>query len=368
MGRRRHARGRAARPDGRRGERRDARARLGRPRGRGQGAGPARRALSGARARRAAAPPPARRGAREPRAPRPRPRAEASRPRDERRALRAAARQGPLRRAHVHPPPHAPRRGRDEAPRRARAAPEVRRRHAGALLGPAGRPRGERGARVAPVVHARGPRLPFSRLPAPGGRDAVVASQARHVGGRARALPPAHDEGAGAARKGAEPHREAGPRGLLPDRLGHRELLQEREHPRAGARLGREQRRLLRALDHGGRPGPDGAPLRAFPLGGARRVARHRPRPPLRGSAGEGHPARLLDVRRARRRDDGERHHVPRPLGRARDGEGRRLRAGPGRHAREAPRALQPSASTATARATFPRRWPPRASTLSRRA
>ena len=41
----------------------------------------------------------------------------------------------------------------------------------------------------------------------------------------------------------------------------------------------------------------------------------------------------------ARRRDDGERHHVPRPLGRARDGEGRRLLARAGRHARQAPRA-----------------------------
>ena len=88
-------------------------------------------------------------------------------------------------------------------------------------------------------------------------------------------------------------------------------------------------------------PVQDGAPLRALPLGGARRVARHRPRPPLRRPAREGHPARLQDVRRARGRDDGERHHVPRPLGGARDGEGRRLRAGAGRHARQAPRALE---------------------------
>ena len=62
-------------------------------------------------------------------------------------------------------------------------------------------------------------------------------------------------------------------------------FCQRENDPRAGARLGRQQRRLLRALDHGGRPGEDGAALRALPLGGARRVARHRPRPARRATS-----------------------------------------------------------------------------------
>ncbi len=246
----------------------------------------ARRDLPGPPPRRAAAPPPARGGAREPRAPRPRPRAAASRPRDERRALRAAARQGPLRRADVHPPPHAPRRGRDEAPRRARAPPQVRRRHAGALRGPAGRPRGERGARARLSFTLADLGYRFPEYPLPAGE--TPSSYLRRVtweGARGR-FRPLTTKAQAQLTKELEPHREARPRGLLPHRLGHRALLPAREHPRAGARLGREQRRLLRALDHGGRPREDGAPLRALPLGGARRVARHRPRPPLRATSG----------------------------------------------------------------------------------
>ena len=43
---------------------------------------------------------------------------------------------------------------------------------------------------------------------------------------------------------------------------------------------------------------------------------------PSGGPAREGHPARLREVRPARRRHDGQRHHLPRPLGRARGGQG----------------------------------------------
>ena len=62
--------------------------------------------------------------------------------------------------------------------------------------------------------------------------------------------------------------------------------------------------------------------------------ARHRPRPPLGRRAGEGHPARLRDVRRPRRGDDGEHDHLPRPLRRARDGQGARLLGRAGRFPR----------------------------------
>ena len=114
-----------------------------------------------------------------------------------------------------------------------------------------------------------------------------------------------------------------------------------REDPRAGPRLGGQQRRLLRALDHGRRPGEDGAALRALPLRGARRVAGHRPRPALRRPARESHPARLREVRPARRGHDGERHHVPRPLLGARGRQGPRLLARAGRRALEAARQLE---------------------------
>ena len=80
-------------------------------------------------------------------------------------------------------------------------------------------------------------------------------------------------------------------------------------------------------VDHRGRSGEDGAALRALPVRGARRVAGHRPRPPFRRPARESHPARLREVRRARRGHDGERHHLSRPLRGARGRQGPRLLA-----------------------------------------
>ena len=111
-------------------------------------------------------------------------------------------------------------------------------------------------------------------------------------------------------------------------------FCQRAEHPGPGPRLGGQQRGLLRARDHRGRSGEDGAPLRALPLRGARRVAGHRPRPPLGRPAREGHPVRLPALRRARRGDDRQRHHLPRPLGGARGGQGPRLLRRAGRQAR----------------------------------
>ena len=75
---------------------------------------------------------------------------------------------------------------------------------------------------------------------------------------------------------------------------------------------------------HGRRSGGDGAALRALPLGGARRVARHRPRSAERRPARARHPARLREVRAARRGDDRQRHHLPRPQRRARGRQGAR--------------------------------------------
>ena len=99
------------------------------------------------------------------------------------------------------------------------------------------------------------------------------------------------------------------------------------EDPGAGARLGRQQRRLLRARDHRRRSRRHGAALRALPLGGARRVARHRPRPAFGRAARARDPVRVRQVRRTWRRHDGRRDHLAEPARRARDGQG----AGPRR-------------------------------------
>ena len=369
MGRRRRARRGAARPDGRRGERRDARARLGRPRGRGQGAGPSRVALPGARPRRAAAPPPARRGARRTA------RSSTSRARGgcpSSRRTACATRSGRDKdlfdaltciRHHTHL---------DAAGTKLHAGRERHLKSAAdmqALFSDLPGVLEESAAlasRLSFTLADLGYRFPEYPIP-PGETPSSYLRRVTWEGARGRFRPLTTKAQAQLTKELnlIEKLDLAGYFLIVWDIVN---FCRARAHPRAGARLGREQRRLLRALDHGGRPRPDGAPLRALPLGGARRVARHRPRPALGRPAGEGHPARLQDVRRARRRDDGERHHVPRPLGRARDGEGRRLRAGPGRHARQAPRAVQLRRVPRRRSATSRPRWPPRASTPARRA
>ena len=93
----------------------------------------------------------------------------------------------------------------------------------------------------------------------------------------------------------------------------------------AGPRLGGQQRGLLRARNHRGRRGQDGTAVRALPFRGARRMARHRSRPAQRRPAREGHPVRLSALRRTRRRDDRERHHLSHAQRRARGRQGARL-------------------------------------------
>ena len=114
---------------------------------------------------------------------------------------------------------------------------------------------------------------------------------------------------------------------LLPDRLGHRQLLPPARHPGAGPRLGRQQRRVLQPGHHRRRSGGHGAALRALPVGRARRVARHRSRSAERRSARAGHPARLREVRPARRGHDRQRHHLPRQERGARSGQGAQPRS-----------------------------------------
>ena len=80
----------------------------------------------------------------------------------------------------------------------------------------------------------------------------VEAGSARAMGRGARRA------GARPARARARNNRAAWACRLLPHRLGHRAVLpRERDHG-AGARLGGQQRGLLRARNHGGRRGQDG--------------------------------------------------------------------------------------------------------------
>ena len=105
-------------------------------------------------------------------------------------------------------------------------------------------------------------------------------------------------------------------------------FCRQQGHPRAGPRIGGQQRRLLRAGHHGRRSGRDGSAVRAVSLGRARRVARHRSRSAERRSARARDSVRLPSATAAhRRRHDRERHHVSRPQRRARSGQGARLRA-----------------------------------------
>ena len=208
-----------------------------------------------------------------------------------------------------------------------------------------------RRARRSARLHDGRSRLPLPRLPGAAGRDDGVVPAEDHRGGRARAVPAVSRPRAGADRARARSDREARSRRLLPDRLGHRQLLPPARHPRAGARVGGQQRRLLQPGHHGGGSGGDGPAVRALPVGGARRVARHRPRPAERRPARAGHPARLREVRPARRGDDRQRHHLSRPQRGARSGEGAGHRAGAGRSAGEGDAPLRVPRTSA-------RRWP----------
>ena len=213
--------------------------------------------------------------------------------------------QRPLR--HPGPPPAGHRPGRGQGPqlpgrpgrlaaRRGRRPSPLRVR-AGGPPGPLpGHGRAGRRARPRPGLRPGAGRAPPARLPGPAGphRDDLAARAGRP--GRDPALRP---QGGRADPRGLAPDRlRAGhdraarlPR-LLPDRLGHRRVLPPVGHLLPGPGLGGQLGRLLRDRDHQGRRRLPRPAVRAVPVPGARRAARHRPghrgRPP-RG----GHPVRL---------------------------------------------------------------------------
>ena len=189
----------------------------------------------------------------------------------------------------------------------------------------------DRSARRTARVHDGRSRLSLSRLSGAAGRDARVVSPQADRSGRARALSSVSRPGPCADRARARSHRAARSGRLLPHRLGHRQFLPPQRHPRAGTRVGRQQRRLLQPWHHGRRSGRDGSALRALSVGRARRMARHRSRSAERRSPRARDSARLREIRAARRGDDGQRHHLSRQERGARSGEDARHRRRAGR-------------------------------------
>ncbi len=249
------------------------------------------------RRHRAAAAPAQGRRVGQPRADGPRVRVPPAGRRDQRRALRRAGRPAVLRRAHLHPPQDHARSRRTTADLERGALSQGAGGDGPAVQRSAGgdhrRPCAGRAARI----HDGGSRLPLSRLSGPAGRDDDVVPAEDDAGGGARAVSAVSRSRAAADRARARSDREARSRRVLPDRLGHRQLLPSGRHPRAGTRVGGQQRRVLQPRDHRRRSGRHGPAVRAVPVRGARRVAGHRSRSAERRSARAGDSAHLPEVR-----------------------------------------------------------------------
>ena len=193
-----------------------------------------------------------------------------------------------------------------------------------------GRPRAHR--RTGPPVRVRlqGDRSPATRLPGPARphRGLLAARTGRAQGpgplrvsrgrtGARRARPD---------RQGARGNRAPRVRRLLPDRARHRGVLRGQRHLVPGPRVGGELGGLLRARHHQRRPGLAPPAVRAVPVRGPGRPARHRPghrAPPPRGS----NSVRLPHLRAGPGRPGGQRDLVPAADGAAGRGPRARVRA-----------------------------------------
>ncbi len=163
-------------------------------------------------------------------------------------------------------------------------------------------------------------------IPLPPGETPPLVPAPPRLERRPRPLPAAHRQGPGADRERARPDREARPRRLLPDRLGHRPLLPSRtaSSPRAAARRPTARsatRSSITAVD----------PVK-MELLFERFLSEERGEWPdidLDLPSGDQREKVIQYVYKrygaARRGDDRQRHHLPRPLGDARGGQGLRL-------------------------------------------
>ena len=252
--------------------------------------------------RRAAAASPARAGVGQPDPARARRRVSRAGDCHQRRALRRAVGSAALRRAHLHPPQDHARARRTPADLQRRALSEVAGGDGAAVRRSAAGGRRHRRARRPPRLHDGRSRLSLPRISGAAGRDDGVVPAQDDAGGRARALSAVRRSRAPADRARARSDREARSRRLLPDRLGHRQLLPPARHPGAGARLGGQQRGVLQPRHHRRRSDRHGSAVRAVPVGRARRVAGHRSRSAERRSPRAGDPAHVREVRHARQR------------------------------------------------------------------
>ena len=189
-----------------------------------------------------------------------------------------------------------------------------------------GRPGAHRRAGPPVRVRLQGDRPPAARLPGPArAHRGLLAARA----GRPQGSGPLRGSRGRTGARRARPDRQRargdrapGVSRLLPDRARHRGVLRRQRHLVPGPRVGGELGGLLRARHHQRRPGLAPPAVRAVPVRGPGRPARHRPghrAPPPR----RGHPVRLPNLRPGPGRPGGQRDLVPAADGAA----GRRPRA-----------------------------------------
>ncbi len=95
----------------------------------------------------------------------------------------------------------------------------------------------------------------FPKYPIPDGETEIsFLRKIAEVGARNR-YRPFHDRARAQVARELDSDRTARAGRLLPDRLGHRQFLPAAGHPRAGPRLGGQQRRVLQPRHHRGRSG-----------------------------------------------------------------------------------------------------------------
>jgi hypothetical protein len=198
-------------------------------------------------------------------------------------------------------------------------------------------------------LHPRDLGYRFPDYPLPPGETPHLVPAPDHLERRARPLPAAHREARRRSSSGARPDREARPRRLLPHRLGHRPFCR-RENILVQGRGSAANSAVCYALSI---TAVDPVKMELL---FERFLSEERGEWPdidLDLPSGDQREKVIQHVyetlRRPRRGDDGERDHLPRPLGGARGGQGARLLARAGR-----PLAKQLGAWTSARSATRP--------------
>ena len=244
--------------------------------------------------------------------------------RDRRRALPAPRRRARTRGAPLHPVGRLAEEPESLEVRHRPVLLQDARRDGGRLRRVPGRAREDARGRGALLGRDRARLDPPAEVPGARGPRCVRLPRRVVREGPREALRPRHAGDPGAAQVRAEDDPRDGLRGLLPDRLGLRQLREaERRLRRPGPRLDGGLTRRVRARHHRGRPDEVRPPLRALPQPGAQVDAGHGHR--LLGRRPR--PGDQLRGREVRARPRGADHHV-------RDDDGARRGARRGTRAR----------------------------------